>query len=361
MKEVSHLKSHVANPSALRIFGCALVVAGVAILLASPVIYVSYFVPLLGLENLVGQGSVHPITRNAATNPLAHCFWMIVIAVPGGALLATGRTVVSKCDSAKIRRIQYSTVILVLLSLGSALAIFTAFNSYRIPRWLVVMPTEPQARLGVSIRYLELTEVQRALGQGADPNFQYGWNGFFNDDVMQFTGGDHPTALILALDNRYCSPELSAVVSALLDHGADIDSQQSEVGTALVFATHRNLLPAVEILLERGGNVTRTDGRNMTPLLWAVSNHNAAMVKLLLRYHAPIGTRWYGTTPLIAAAENGFADVVKILLDWGANPNERDKLGHNALYYATQVGSQDCIEFLRERVLEIDRRPLPNQ
>jgi len=51
---------------------------------------------------------------------------------------------------------------------------------------------------------------------------------------------------------------------------------------------------------------------------------------------------------LAAAAEYGRTDVVRILLEYGANVNIHDDLGHIALCHASEAGHIDIVKALVE-------------
>jgi ankyrin repeat protein len=100
----------------------------------------------------------------------------------------------------------------------------------------------------------------------------------------------------------------------------------------------------VKLLLEKGAELETKDNVSRTPLSYAASNGQEAVVKLLLEKGAELETKDnVGQTPLLWAAEYGHEAVVKLLLakdDVDPNPKDTDGCvpasrisgGHNVNY-----------------------------
>jgi uncharacterized protein len=159
-------------------------------------------------------------------------------------------------------------------------------------------------------------------------------------------------------------------IKLLLDRGANVNAKDSVHGqTALMWAVLENHTDAVELLLKRGAdinahtNVTITKGEyvparpaaasgngiirqralptpngGMTPLLFAIRDGNATMMRLLLDRGADIGqTSGNHTTPLIIAVLNGQVGLATELLNRGADPNAADDYHRAALFAAIDL------------------------
>lgn len=129
-----------------------------------------------------------------------------------------------------------------------------------------------------------------------------------------------------------------AMVTLLLDAGANIDGPQSAAGrTALFFASFdgrhadlaasalldepdRNAAPFVSLLIERGADVNEQDRYKATALHAAVAGKHVHVVRILLENGANASLMDdRGRTPLDDAIELGLQDIVDVLC--GHSPN----------------------------------------
>ena len=116
------------------------------------------------------------------------------------------------------------------------------------------------------------------------------------------------------------SQNMEPAVMALLAHGADVNAQDKEGTTPLMFAT--DLSPAV-LLLSKQPDLTLRDKQGRTALLWAI----------------------YRGIPRLAAA----------LLAQGANANDMDKEGETALMQAAgEKNGDQIIPLLLEKGVAVD-------
>jgi len=134
-------------------------------------------------------------------------------------------------------------------------------------------------------------------------------------------------------------------------------------------AASQNKTEDVELMLRRGDNPNFTDDSGRTPLGYAASLGNTAMLKALLDNRARVDYRdkfgrialhWaaelgqvesirlllaakspvdvtakQGITPLMLAAGGNKAEAVKLLLAAGADPKKQDFTGRDAIGWAT--------------------------
>ena len=115
------------------------------------------------------------------------------------------------------------------------------------------------------------------------------------------------------------------VVSALLEHGADIETEwESEKWRPLHFATIRGFLPIVQALLNSGAEVEARDVRDQTPRFWSIIKRHFAIAEELLLHGANIDQRWRGYSLLHHEAKDGKTPTVQFMLKHGADANIRD-------------------------------------
>ncbi len=127
----------------------------------------------------------------------------------------------------------------------------------------------------------------------------------------------------------------AALVSILLEAGADPDVADSEGWTPLRASAWGGHASTVQVLLERGAQVDACDSEGRTALRAAAWAGHEEVVRALLNAGAQVdGEDRQGRTPLIAAAYMGHADIVTALLDAGAKPDHVDGEGRTALSVA---------------------------
>ncbi len=127
----------------------------------------------------------------------------------------------------------------------------------------------------------------------------------------------------------------------------NIEAVNAAGESALMMAALRDHLPLVEQLLARRAQVNRP---GWTPLHYAATNKGEqalAITRLLLEHSSYIDAESpNGTTPLMMAARYGREEVVRLLLEEGADPTLRNRLGLDAIDFARQVSRQTVIDMI---------------
>ena len=124
------------------------------------------------------------------------------------------------------------------------------------------------------------------------------------------------------------------VVQVLLDHGADVNSEnRSDLGfiTPLQFATDGGNLEVMKLLLDRGAEPNKTNTNGWTPLHYACNVQN--VVKHPCRKYQ--------------------LDVIKLLLDRGADPTLRERSGKIPLDLVDVEKHQEVAKILTERGFDL--------
>ncbi|WP_257297135.1 ankyrin repeat domain-containing protein [Endozoicomonas sp. YOMI1] len=142
-----------------------------------------------------------------------------------------------------------------------------------------------------------------------------------------------------------------ALVKALLEQGADIESRDQAGRTSLFLAVISENPEVANFLLHSGASVNACDCDHRTPLHEARSQ---AVVKELLGGGANIEAREVnGRTPLSLAAESENPEVFNVLLDAGASIDARDCFGETPLHRAR---CKEAMKALLDRGADIEAR-----
>ena len=137
----------------------------------------------------------------------------------------------------------------------------------------------------------------------------------------------------------------------LLDHGAEVNSRNSDGQTLLHLSCEDGHVEVTRLLLRHGADVTAVDKHLHTPLHVAALASHSKCVAVLLRYRPDIQMKMKGNTGFTAldcACQNGDKKSVKLLCD------RRAKLsfsidGQTAIHIAAQYNHHEIVEMLVSR------------
>lgn len=180
-------------------------------------------------------------------------------------------------------------------------------------------------------------DIARCLEAGADP-------------VSPASADAQPGASLLHFASTHARDP--AVITALVEAGADVNARDVWGYTPLHSAAENAMPAAVKALVQAGADVNaplRSFGRGLdsrrgrTPLHVAASNPNPEVAAALIEAGADVTARsgvWTGT-PLHLAARNPNPAVAALLLDAGANVNAREFARNPPMPYGLTVSSVD--------------------
>ena len=173
------------------------------------------------------------------------------------------------------------------------------------------------------------------------------------------------------IDTTMSPQDTTAVMAALLHHGAAVDGPSEEGRTPLHQAVQNWNTPAVEFLLSHGANATQADEDGRTALhsscakadavtallahgalINAIDNHGwiplhylacGSVINLKVR---PGGSRSYGTDDW---TDQDVAASIAALLDHGAAIDQLDHSGYSPLHLAVKCDKEAAVKCLLER------------
>jgi hypothetical protein len=138
-----------------------------------------------------------------------------------------------------------------------------------------------------------------------------------------------------------------------LDDGLDPDFIADRIGTGLMIAAWRGDIPMMELLVERGADVNKSNELGEQALMHASWRGQAAAVKWLLAKGARINGDPMQWSALHYAVFAGHGEVAQLLLDNGADINARSTNGSSVLMMAVYEGHEDLVRQLLTRGADV--------
>lgn len=171
------------------------------------------------------------------------------------------------------------------------------------------------------------------------------------------------------------------LVEFLIQSGASVNYRDENGQTPLHYAAERGFIECMDVLVKHGADLHSIDNSGFSPFLWAVvagqerattrllfmeadANSFSADGKSALAWAASLG--WsltaqilveHGTNisdtrstqqtlPLEEAATSGNLPTVRLLLEFGEDPNHRDRDGWSAIHWAAEEGHLEIVRLL---------------
>ena len=152
------------------------------------------------------------------------------------------------------------------------------------------------------------------------------------------------TALIRAAQDGH-----DAVVQLLLQRGALVDKTDIHGQTALMAACSAGYESIACKLLDKGADPTCTGKYQGKPMIDAIRNDDERIVRLLLEKGALVDVSKFQGSPLRAATVWGLEPIVRLLIDHGANVDK-----YFPLTEAVRYGHKDIAKLLVEKGADVN-------
>jgi ankyrin repeat protein len=151
------------------------------------------------------------------------------------------------------------------------------------------------------------------------------------------------------------------MVEELLNRGVDIDIQDNNGVTPLLFSSYQQ--PEVtKYLINRGADVNISNNVGFTLLFHSVIGGNNELLQLCLDHKADVEPAIEGNiVPLHSAASYGRAEIAKILIDNGAKVEKETEHGDTPLSWALNTNCIDVANVLLENGAKINQRSESNR
>lgn len=123
-----------------------------------------------------------------------------------------------------------------------------------------------------------------------------------------------------------------------------------EFGKVFIIACKSGYDKVARLLLENNVDVDTCNKNCYTVLMYASLREHVEVVKLLLEYEVNVNksTIFYHNTALMIASRNGNVEIVKLLLEHDVDVNKLDRDGDTALVYAILNEHVKVVQLLLE-------------
>ena len=165
-----------------------------------------------------------------------------------------------------------------------------------------------------------------------------------------------PLPLSLSCDSptEPCGATRVASISIVSKAGSNVNLENHNEMSALLYAARSADLTSVRILLETGANPSQVDDQGFNALHFTAlrkhSHEDQTVIKYLLEKGVEInGQDLSGSTPLAAAASSNKSFLAEALIDCGADMDLTDSEGDTALYNAVHFCYDDVTQLLLQR------------
>ena len=150
--------------------------------------------------------------------------------------------------------------------------------------------------------------------------------------------------------SRATSDGHDAVVQILLQRGALVNKTDTQGGTALMAACKSGNESIARKLLDKGADPNCTGQHRGTPMIDAIRHDDEIMVRLLLEKGALVDVAEKNAgSPLRAAVVRGLEPIVRLLIDHGANVDQ-----YYPLIEAVRRGYNDIAKLLVEKGADVN-------
>lgn len=177
--------------------------------------------------------------------------------------------------------------------------------------------------------YGDAAPLRVLLERGADPDAR---------------DGDGNAAIHLATAHE----NAEHILPVLLAHSADIDSRTRKGETPLMIAVKNGRADIVKLLIDSGADIGAKDDFEYNAFHHSAYQERADIVRILLANWADVdGVSRYGRTALHIAADRGHGSVVKVLKEAGANLKLKDRNGKTAMDLAIGGSYDETVRILK--------------
>ena len=140
--------------------------------------------------------------------------------------------------------------------------------------------------------------------------------------------------------------EKDGMVEQWLKYGADRETFSNNGFTALILAVNSKDIKMVNLLLQKGANVNACNPKNgCSPLMYAARMGEKKILQSLLEFGADPNCRnRHGATAIMEAVNTDDAEIIELLIKYGAEINMRRRDGMTAIMLASRNNKIEIVK-----------------
>lgn len=155
-----------------------------------------------------------------------------------------------------------------------------------------------------------------------------------------------------------CAGEHEHIIHFLLRHGADVNAEGHQEGTALQALAKKGNEDLIKLLLQNGAKINGAPGEDGTTLEYAIESKKEDIVRFFLENGADVYGSYDNLTkqwesPVCKAIRFKQTQLVTLLLDHGADVNGRGSCG-STLQTAISWDDDEAVRILLERGVDVN-------
>ena len=134
----------------------------------------------------------------------------------------------------------------------------------------------------------------------------------------------------------------------LIEHGARLDSRDTDGATPLHWSVPLGHLSMFRLLIESGADINSRSTKGRTPLHWCGWKNQPAIAKYILEEGFDVNVLDNNDLPPIADCEGDCSELIRLLVDEGADVNYSSVDQLTPLHITAEYGSVDAVRTLLE-------------
>jgi len=176
----------------------------------------------------------------------------------------------------------------------------------------------------------------------------------FNDSVINYLKKNGAVLFKFNITNLTFEDN-QKIIELLINKGADLNLQNNNKDTALLYSSKNGYKDIAELLINKGADLNLQDNNKDTALLYSLKNGYKDIAELLIDKGADLNLQDNNKdTALLISLKNGYKDIAKLIIEKGSGLNQQDNNKDTALLISLKNGYKDIAELLIDKGADLN-------